>query len=88
MPLKLYGVLQELYVSWVSRSKSAKERKQMNAMLLKLFLKSEDLLNREEGQDLVENALILALVVVGAVAILTGLDSTIVSTLSAINSAL
>jgi Flp pilus assembly pilin Flp len=60
----------------------------MNAMLLKLFLKSEDLLNREEGQDLVENALILALVVVGAVAILTGLDSTIVSTLSAINSAL
>jgi Flp pilus assembly pilin Flp len=60
----------------------------MNAMLLKLYLKSWDLLNREEGQDLVENALILALIVVGAVAVLTGLGSQVVATLSAINSAL
>jgi pilus assembly protein Flp/PilA len=48
----------------------------------------QDLMNREEGQDLVEYALVLALITVGAVAILTGIGGKVVNTLSSINSAL
>ncbi len=40
----------------------------MNTMLLKLFVKFQDLMNREEGQDLVEYALVVALIALGAVA--------------------
>jgi Flp pilus assembly pilin Flp len=43
---------------------------------------------REEGQDLVEYALVLALITVGAVSILKGIDVKVVSTLTSINSAL
>lgn len=60
----------------------------MNTMLLKMYVKFQDLMNREEGQDLVEYALVLALITVGAVAILTGIGGKVVGTLSAINSAL
>jgi len=60
----------------------------MNTMLLKLYVKFQDLMNREEGQDLVEYALVLALITVGAVAILTGIGGKVVNTLSSINSAL
>ncbi|MGA3373196.1 MAG: Flp family type IVb pilin [Terracidiphilus sp.] len=38
----------------------------MNTMLLKLFVKFQDLMSREEGQDLVEYALVVALVAFGA----------------------
>jgi pilus assembly protein Flp/PilA len=41
-------------------------RKKMNTMLLKLFVKFQDLMSREEGQDLVEYALVVALVAFGA----------------------
>jgi pilus assembly protein Flp/PilA len=37
-------------------------------MLLKLYVKFQDLMNREEGQDLVEYALVLALIALGATA--------------------
>jgi Flp pilus assembly pilin Flp len=60
----------------------------MNTMLLKLYVKFQDLMNREEGQDLVEYALVLALITVGAVAILTSIGGKVVGTLTAINSAL
>jgi pilus assembly protein Flp/PilA len=40
----------------------------MNTMLLKLYVKFQDLMNREEGQDLVEYALVVALIALGAVA--------------------
>jgi len=60
----------------------------MNTMLLKLYVKFQDLMNREEGQDLVEYALVLALITVGAVDILTGIGGKVVNTLSSINSAL
>ena len=36
-------------------------------MLLKLYVKFQDLMNREEGQDLVEYALVVALIAFGAV---------------------
>jgi pilus assembly protein Flp/PilA len=40
----------------------------MNIGLFKLYLKLQDLTNREEGQDLVEYALVVALIAFGATA--------------------
>jgi pilus assembly protein Flp/PilA len=40
----------------------------MNNLLLKLYVKFQDLKNNEEGQDLVEYALVVALVAFGATA--------------------
>jgi pilus assembly protein Flp/PilA len=39
----------------------------MNALFLKIFVELQDLLSREEGQDLVEYALICALLAFGIV---------------------
>jgi pilus assembly protein Flp/PilA len=38
----------------------------MNNMILKLYVKFQDLMTREEGQDLVEYALVVALIALGA----------------------
>jgi pilus assembly protein Flp/PilA len=40
----------------------------MNDMLLKMYVKFQDLASREEGQDLVEYALVVALIAFGATA--------------------
>lgn len=40
----------------------------MNTMLLRLYVKFQNLLNREEGQDLVEYALTVALIALGSAA--------------------
>ena len=40
----------------------------MNNLLIKLYVKFQDLMSREEGQDLVEYALVVALIALGAVA--------------------
>jgi pilus assembly protein Flp/PilA len=62
----------------------------MNNMLLKLYVKFQNLKNGEEGQDLVEYALTVALIAFGATAGMSSLAggintafSTISSTLSA-----
>jgi pilus assembly protein Flp/PilA len=51
----------------------------MNELMLKMFVKIQTLMVREEGQDLVEYALVVALVAFGATAALktlgTGLNS-------------
>ena len=47
----------------------------MNTMLLKLYVKFQDLMSREEGQDLVEYALIVALMAFGCVAGMQSLAS-------------
>jgi len=51
----------------------------MNTMLLKLYVKFQDLTSREEGQDLVEYALVVALIAFGATAgmksLATGLNT-------------
>jgi pilus assembly protein Flp/PilA len=44
------------------------ERIQMNNLFLKMYVKAQDLMNREEGQDLVEYALLITLVALAAVA--------------------
>lgn len=40
----------------------------MNNLLLKLYVKYQELVSREEGQDLVEYALVVALIAFGATA--------------------
>jgi pilus assembly protein Flp/PilA len=45
----------------------------MNDMLLRLYVKFQDLKNSEEGQDLVEYALVVALIAFGATAGMTSL---------------
>jgi pilus assembly protein Flp/PilA len=40
----------------------------MKALLLRLFLKLQELRNHEEGQDMVEYALVVALIALAAVA--------------------
>jgi len=40
----------------------------MNNLLLKLYVKFQDLASREEGQDMVEYALVVALIAFGATA--------------------
>ena len=51
----------------------------MNTMLLKIYIKFQDLASREEGQDLVEYALVVALIAFGATAgmkaLATGLNT-------------
>ena len=51
----------------------------MNNTLLKLYVKFQDLASREEGQDLVEYALVVALIAFGATAgmkaLATGLNT-------------
>jgi pilus assembly protein Flp/PilA len=51
------------------------ERITMNDMLLKLYVKFQNLKNGEEGQDLVEYALVVALIAFGATAGMTSLAS-------------
>jgi pilus assembly protein Flp/PilA len=49
----------------------------MNTMLLKMYVKFQDLMDREEGQDLVEYALVLALIALGATVAMRTLASAI-----------
>jgi len=51
----------------------------MNTMFLKMYLKLQNLMNREEGQDLVEYALVLALISIAAVASLKSLATAVVA---------
>jgi pilus assembly protein Flp/PilA len=48
--------------------KSGEGEDSMNQALLKLHLKYQDLFNGEEGQDLVEYALLVSLVALGCIA--------------------
>jgi pilus assembly protein Flp/PilA len=49
----------------------------MNEMMLKMYIKLQTLIAREEGQDLVEYALVVALIAFGAVAAMKGLSTEI-----------
>ena len=60
----------------------------MNNMLLKAYVKFQELTNREEGQDLVEYALVIALVSIAAVAALTVLAGKITVVFSTIGTSL
>ncbi len=60
----------------------------MNAMLLKLYVKFQDLKNGEEGQDLVEYALVVALIAFGAVAGMNALAAGINNTFNSVSTTL
>ena len=64
----------------------------MNDLMLKLFVKIQNVLDREEGQDLVEYALVVALVAFGATAALktlgTGLNAAFTNISSTLASSL
>jgi Flp pilus assembly pilin Flp len=54
--------------SGYERGKSAWRKSKMHTVLLKLYVKLQELSSREEGQDLVEYALIVALLTFGVAA--------------------
>jgi pilus assembly protein Flp/PilA len=58
----------------------------MNTMLLKLYVKFQDLASREEGQDLVEYALVVALIPLGATASMKTLATSISTEFTTISS--
>ncbi len=60
----------------------------MNAMLLKMYVKFQDLASREEGQDLVEYALVVALIAFGATAGMKALASGLNTAFSNVSSTL
>jgi len=60
----------------------------MNNLLLNLFVKLQDLASREEGQDLVEYALVVALIAFGATAGMKNLATGINNAFSSISSQL
>jgi pilus assembly protein Flp/PilA len=60
----------------------------MNNLLLKVFVKLQDLASREEGQDLVEYALVVALIAFGATAGMKNLATGINTAFSNISSQL
>ncbi len=64
----------------------------MSTIILRLYVRFQDLMNREEGQDLVEYALVIALMALGAVAgmktLTTGINNEFGTVSSTLGSAL
>ena len=60
----------------------------MNNLLIKLYVKFQDLASREEGQDLVEYALVVALIAFGATAGMKSLATGINTAFTNISTAL
>ena len=64
---------------------STEEEDTMNTMLLKMYIKLQNLMSREEGQDLVEYAMLIALIAFGATAGMSKLATGISTALSNIS---
>ena len=60
----------------------------MNSLLLKMYAKSQELKNNEEGQDMVEYALVLALIALAATTALSGVSTAIVNQFTAVSTAI
>jgi pilus assembly protein Flp/PilA len=58
----------------------------MNDLMLKMYVKMQTLTASEEGQDLVEYALVVALIAFGAVTAMQGLSSEINTAFNTISS--
>jgi pilus assembly protein Flp/PilA len=59
----------------------------MNTLLLKLFLMAQELKDSEEGQDMVEYALVVALIALAAVASMQHVGTALTNRFNAISSA-
>jgi Flp pilus assembly pilin Flp len=64
------------------------ERKQMNNLFLTLFVKLQNLMNREEGQDLVEYALLACLIALAAITGMRNVAGAITTVFNNISSSL
>jgi pilus assembly protein Flp/PilA len=62
------------------------EKTPMNNMILRLYVKLQDLMSREEGQDLVEYALVLAVIALGSVAAMKSVATSISTEFSVMES--
>jgi pilus assembly protein Flp/PilA len=60
----------------------------MNTMLLKMYVKFQDLMSREEGQDLVEYALVVSIIALGAVATMRTVSGTIATLFTNLDTAI
>ena len=58
----------------------------MNTLILRAYIKLQNLLDREEGQDLVEYALVVAIIALGATASMSTLAKAISNSFGAISS--
>jgi pilus assembly protein Flp/PilA len=58
----------------------------MNNMLLKLYAISQALKNNEEGQDMVEYALVVALIALAATTAISGVGTALVSLFTNVSS--
>ena len=59
----------------------------MNTIFLKLYLKFQELKNNEEGQDMVEYALVVALIALAAVASMQHVGTALTNRFDAISTA-
>jgi pilus assembly protein Flp/PilA len=57
----------------------------MNTVMLKGYIKLQELMNREEGQDLVEYALVVAIIALGATASMQALAKSISTAFASIS---
>jgi pilus assembly protein Flp/PilA len=57
----------------------------MNTLILRGYVKLQNLLNREEGQDLVEYALVVAIIALGATASMKALAASISTAFASIS---
>jgi pilus assembly protein Flp/PilA len=60
----------------------------MNTMFLKLYLKLQDLKDREEGQTMVEYGLLAAIISLAAISVLPNIGTKLLNIFTSINSAL
>ena len=58
----------------------------MNTMFLKMYVKFQNLISRDEGQDLVEYALVVALIALGATVSMKSLANAIGNSFTTISS--
>jgi len=60
----------------------------MNSMILNVYVKLQNLMNREEGQDLVEYALLVCLIALAAITGVNKVATAVTSVFSNISSSL
>jgi len=60
----------------------------MNNLFLKLYVKFQELKNNEEGQDMVEYALVVALIALAATAAMTGVGTALTNRFTSISTAI
>jgi pilus assembly protein Flp/PilA len=60
----------------------------MNNLFLKLYVKFQELKNNEEGQDMVEYALVVALIALAATAAMQGVGTALTNRFTSISTAI